>query len=208
MTKLILKIVCVLLLFTNAINAQPDSTTILPEGNQTKGIKAEMFITVGNVIEADVTNELDFSMIYLQIVDEADNDYYLTASNEDAAFNQLPRISEDLVGKTVKATYTKKIEREVVKYLPAKLPDGVAGRGITVGDKIIVYTISGTQEDATETPEGWAITFRTGSGTVMIFHADEEVFNGHEPSKFDETEVKISFIEYENYNLKGLQIIE
>jgi hypothetical protein len=208
MTKLILKIVCVLLLFTNAINAQPDSTTILPEGNQTKGIKAEMFITVGNVIEADVTNELDFSMIYLQIVDEADNDYYLTASNEDAAFNQLPRISEDLVGKTVKATYTKKIEREVVKYLPAKLPDGVAGRGITVGDKIIVYTISGTQEDATETPEGWAITFRTGSGAVMIFHADEEVFNGHEPSKFDETEVKISFIEYENYNLKGLQIIE
>jgi hypothetical protein len=208
MTKLILKIVCVLLLFTNAINAQSDSTIILPEGNQAKGIEPEMFTTIGNVIEADVTMELDFSMIYLQIVDDADNDYYLTASNEDAAFNQLPNISEDLVGKTVKATYTKSIEREVVKYLPAKLPDGVAGRGKEVGDKIIVYTITGTQENATETPEGWTVTFRTQNGALMIFNADEEVFNGHEPSKFDETEVKISFIEYENCNLKGLKIIE
>jgi hypothetical protein len=208
MIKLILKIVCVLLLFINAINAQPDSTKILSEGNQVKGVELEVFTTLGNVVEADITMELDFLMIYLQIVDDAENDYYLTVSNEDAAFNQLPNISEDLVGKTVKATYTKSIEREVVKYLPAKLPDGVAGRGKAVGDKIIVYTITGIQENATETPEGWIITFRTSSGAIMIFNADDEVFNGHKPTKFDETEVKISFIEYENCNLKNLEIIE
>jgi|GEM_PF-2538394 hypothetical protein len=208
MTKSILKIVCVLLLFINAINAQPDSTIILAEGNQAKGIEVETFTTLGNVIEVDIMNELDFSMVYLQIIDKEYNDYYLTASNEDAAFSQLPKISENLVGKNVKATYTKSIEREVVKYLPAKLPDGVAGRGKEVEDKIIVYTITGTQETATETPEGWTITFRTPNGAMMNFSADEEIFNGHKPNKFDETEVKISFIEYQDFNLKELEIIE
>lgn len=208
MTKLILKIVCVLLIFTNIINAQTDSTAILQEGNQAKGIEAETFTTVGNVIEADVTMELDFSMIYLQIVDENENDLYLTASNDDESFNQLPRISEDLVGKTVKATYTKSIEREVVKYFPAELPEGVANRGKEVDEKIIVYTIKGTQEVATETPEGWIITFKTQNGVEMTFMADESVLNGHEASKFDGKEVKISFIEIENFNLKDLEIIE
>ena len=208
MTKLILKIVCVLLLFTNVIHAQPDSTTTLSEGNQAKGIEVETFTAIGNVIEADVTLELDFSMVYLQIVDEDENDLYLTASNEDETFNQLPKISEDLVGKTVKATYTKSIEREIVKYFPAELPDGVANRGKEVDEKIIVYTIQGTQQVATETPEGWEITFKTQSGVEMTFMADESVFNGHEAFKFDGKEVKISFIEFENFNLKELEIIE
>lgn len=208
MTKLILKIVCVLLLFTNAIHAQPDSTTTLSEENQAKGIEVEMFTTIGNVVEADITMELDFSMIYLQIVDENENDFYLTASNDDAAFNQLPTISEDLVGKTVKATYTKSIEREVVKYFPAELPEGIANRGKEVDEKIIVYTITGTQQVATETPEGWEITFKTQNGVEMTFIADESVLNGHEASKFDGKEVKISFIEIENFNLIDLEIIE
>jgi hypothetical protein len=116
--------------------------------------------------------------------------------------------SENLVGKTVKASYTKSIEREVVEYRPAILPESVAERGMVLDEKIIVYTIKGTQELVSETPEGWIINFRTKSGAEMIFLADEEVFNGHVPSKFDGVEVKLSFIEYENFNLKNLEIIK
>jgi hypothetical protein len=208
MTKSILKIVCVLLLFINAINAQSDSTILLSENNQIKGIEPEIFTTIGDVLEADVILELDFAMVYLQIIDTKDNDLYLTASNEDKNYDKLPKISENLVGKTVKASYTKSIEREIVEYRPAILPESVAERGMVLDEKIIVYTIKGTQELVSETPEGWIINFRTKSGAEMIFLADEEVFNGHVPSKFDGVEVKLSFIEYENFNLKNLEIIK
>lgn len=208
MIKAILKIVCVLVLITNAANAQSDSTIIGSVESQTKGIENNTITSVGEVIEADVTTELDLSTVYLQIIDEKENDIYLTSSNDDAGFNQLPKISDDLVGKTVKATYTKGVEREVVEYRPAELPEGVANRGKEVDPTITVYTIKGTQEFVTQLADGWEISFRTQNGVKMTFLADEMVFNGHSPLSFNDKEIRISYLEFESFNLQELEIVD
>lgn len=208
MIKAILKIVCVLVLITNAANAQSDSTVIGSVESQTKGIENNTITSVGEVIEADVTTELDLSTVYLQIIDEKENNIYLTSSNDDAGFNQLPKISDDLVGKTVKATYTKGVEREVVEYRPAELPEGVANRGKEVDPTITVYTIKGTQEFVTQLADGWEISFRTQNGVKMTFLADEMVFNGHSPLSFNDKEIRISYLEFESFNLQELEIVD
>lgn len=208
MMKTILKIVCVLMLVVNIANAQKDNSINLTEDNQTKGIDNNYMTAIGQVIEADMELELDLSMVYLQIIDNNSNDIYLTASSEDDNFDVLPRVSEDLIGKTVKASYAKTVEREVVEYRPAQLPEGVANRGVEVDESITVYTIVGTQKFVTETTEGYEITFETKNGVQMTFLADEMVFNGHSPIDFDGREIKISYIEFENFNLKSLEILD
>lgn len=209
MIKTILKIVCVLMLVINVANAQKANTTILSEESQTKGVEEIVITAFGQVIEAELMQELDLSMVYLQVIDNDNKDLFLTTSNEDSSFDQLPKISEDLIGKNIKATYTKTIEREVVEYRPAELAEGVANRHVKeVDPSITVYTIKGMQKFVSETPEGYVITFQTKNGVEMTFLADEMVFNGHSPIDFDETEISISYIEYENHNLKSLEILD
>lgn len=208
MMKTILKIVCVLMLVVNIANAQKDNSINLTEDNQTKGIENNYITTIGQVIEADMEQELDLAMIYLQIIDNNSNDLYLTATSDDDSFDVLPRISEDLIGKTVRASYEKSVEREVVEYRPAQLPEGVANRGAEVDPTITVYTIKGTQKFVSETVEGFEITFETQNGVEMIFLADEMVFNGHSPIDFDGKEIKISYIEFEDFNLKSLEVLD
>lgn len=208
MIKTILKIVCALMLVVNIANAQKTNAVNLTEDNQAKGVEPTYISTIGQVIEADMELDLDFAMIYLQILDNNSNDLYLTATSDDENFEGLPRISEDLIGKTVKANYEKSIEREVVEYRPAQLPEGVANRGAEVDPTITVYTVAGTQKFVTETVEGYEITFATKNGVEMTFLADEMVFNGHSPIDFDGKEIKISYIEFQDYNLKSLEILD
>ncbi|MFK7950083.1 MAG: hypothetical protein AB8G11_21005 [Saprospiraceae bacterium] len=208
MMKTILKIVCVLMLVVNVANAQKDNSINLTKDNQTKGIEDNYMTTIGQVIEAEKELDLDLAMVYLQIIDNNSNDLYLTATSEDETFDKLPRISEDLIGKTVKASYAKSVEREVVEYRPAQLAEGMANRSVEVDPTITVYTIVGTQKFVSETAEGYEITFTTKSGEEMTFLADEMVFNGHSPIDFDEKEIKISYIEFEDFNLKSLEILD
>ncbi len=208
MIKAILKIVCVLMFVNTIANAQTDSSMTLTEADQSKGVEVNTWIAIGEVIEADITHEFELSMVYLEIIDELENDYYFTASNVEQDFEALSNVSEDIIGKMVKATYTKNIVKEIVEYRPAALPEGVANRGKEVDEKIIVYTIKGTQESAIATDEGWEVTFRTENGTIINFLADEMVFNGHTPTNFDGTKINISYIEIENFILKDLEIID
>lgn len=196
------------MLVVNIANAQKDNSINLSEDNQSKGIDNNYITTIGQVIEADMELELDLATIYLQIIDNNSNDIYLTATNDDENFDVLPRVSEDLIGKTVKASYAKSIEREVVEYRPAELATGVANRSVEVDPTITVYTIVGTQKFVSETVEGLEITFETKNGVEMTFLADEMVFNGHPPINFDGKEVKISYIEFEDFNLKSLEILD
>ena len=209
MMKTILKIVCVLMLVVNIANAQKDNSVNLTKDNQAKGIEDNYISTIGQVIEADVEQDLDFAMLYLQIIDNNSNDIYLTATSDDDNFDVLPRVSEDLIGKTVKAHYAKTVEREVVEYRPAQLPEGMANRGrVNVDPTITVYTIVGTQKFVSESVDGYEITFETENGVEMTFLADEMVFNGHSPIDFDGKEIKVSYIEFEDFNLKSLEILD
>lgn len=209
MMKTILKIVCVLMLVVNIANAQKDNSVNLTKDNQAKGIEDNYISTIGQVIEADVEQDLDFAMLYLQIIDNNSNDIYLTATSDDDNFDVLPRVSEDLIGKTVKARYAKTVEREVVEYKPAQLPEGMANRGrVNVDPTITVYTIVGTQKFVSESVDGYEITFETENGVEMTFLADEMVFNGHSPIDFDGKEIKVSYIEFEDFNLKSLEILD
>lgn len=198
MIKAILKIVCVLTIITNAATAQSTDTTIINS----------VETSIGKVETATLTLDRDFAEVYLEIIDNEENYIYLTATNDDDSFDQLPKISNDLVGKKVKATYTKNVIKEVVKYLPSKLPAGVAFKSPDVDPTITVYTIKGTQEFVEETPEGLEITFHTKSGVEMKFLADSTIFNGHSPINYNGKAIEISYLEFENFNLKELEIIE
>lgn len=211
MMKTILKIVCVLMLVVNIANAQKGNSVILTDDNQTKGVETNITAVTGQVIDASLEYELDLAMVYLQIIDNNSNDLYLTTTNNDENFDMLPKVSTELIGKTVKATYTKSIIKEIVEYRPAELPETIANRSpmkVEVDPTITVYTISGKQKFASETPEGIEITFETKNGVEMTFLADEMMFNGHSAVVFDGKEVTISYIEFEDFNLKSLEILD
>lgn len=189
MKKAIFSVVCFVALI--AINTQAQTKTI-----------------VGDVIKAEYSLDMDVASVYLQLLSSDKEDVYLSSTNEDEHFDKLPAINESLIGKKIKAIYEETVEREIVEFRPASLPEGVAARGKEVGANMKVYTIDVTQASVKETVMGFEVTAKTSSGTMMVFLADEMVFNGQAPSNFNGKEIKIKYIEIEEYKLESFEVIK
>lgn len=192
------------LFFSFAAKSQPTTETAMSFIRDT----GRLLTVTGKVVEASYVIDNDFNSVFLQILDENNEDFYLTAMSEMANFNEIPPVSEALIGKTVKATFTESAENQIVEYRPAILPDGVANRGEEVDPSITVYTIKGTQESVVEFSESYKVVFRTEKGDTMFFWADSGDFNGHDPNSFNGQGVKISFIQYELLNLRNFEVID
>lgn len=162
----------------------------------------------GDVIKAEYSLDMDLASVYLQLLSDTKEDVYLSSTNEQQGFDKLPQIDEELIGKKIKATYTENVEREIVEFRPATLPEGIATRGKAVEANMKVYSIEVTQKSVSETTMGFEVTAKTNSGATMVFLADEMVFNGKTPSSFNDQVIKISYIEIEEYQLKSFEVIK
>ena len=191
MKKAIFSVVCFVAFFAINTQAQEKTKTV-----------------VGDVIKAEYSLDMDIASVYLQLLSDTKEDVYLSSTNEQEGFDKLPKIDEDLIGKKVKALYTENVEREIVEFRPATLPEGIATRGKAVEANMKVYSIEVTQESVEETMMGYEVTAKTNSGAKMVFLADEMVFNGKTPSSFNDQVIKISYIEIEEYQLESFEVIK
>ena len=191
MKKAIFSVVCFVAFFAINTQAQEKTKTV-----------------VGDVIKAEYSLDMDIASVYLQLLSDTKEDVYLSSTNEQEGFDKLPKIDEDLIGKKIKALYTENVEREIVEFRPATLPEGIATRGKAVEANMKVYSIEVTQESVEETMMGYEVTAKTNSGAKMVFLADEMVFNGKTPSSFNDQVIKISYIEIEEYQLKSFEVIK
>ncbi len=191
MKKAIFSVVCFVAFFAINTQAQEKTKTV-----------------VGDVIKAEYSLDMDIASVYLQLLSDTKEDVYLSSTNEQEGFDKLPKIDEDLIGKKIKALYTENVEREIVEFRPATLPEGIATRGKAVEANMKVYSIEVTQESVEETMMGYEVTAKTNSGAKMVFLADEMVFNGKTPSSFNDQVIKISYIEIEEYQLESFEVIK
>jgi hypothetical protein len=168
-----------------------------------------VFLALGTIEETDFAND----EIYLQIQTDSGEVLDFT-TNEQVLLGNVPMSDtfdlaeylETLQGERAEMRYTKAIFMEIVKYKPAMLSESVAVKGKALDERILVYTIKGIQESATETEEGWEVILRTPNDVKMRFVADESMFNGHNPWDFDGKELNLSYIQVSYYELQSFEI--